>query len=112
MLQAAPSGILKRVNSLKRSVRVNGKYSFLVEARPHNRAPDGCQPHAQNQACGIKSALCAACWIAKMLRQRIRVVPATFSIVDRAAKWGIIKANTAARYKSRITLRLRSLTAA
>lgn len=41
-----------------------------------------------------------------------QVVPATFSIVDRAAKWGIIKANTAARYKSRITLRLRSLTAA
>ena len=36
----------------------------------------------------------------------------TFSIVDRAAKWGIIKANTAARYKSRITLRLRKLTAA
>jgi small subunit ribosomal protein S20 len=39
-------------------------------------------------------------------------VPATFSIVDRAAKWGIIKKNTAARYKSRLTLRLRKLTAA
>ncbi len=33
----------------------------------------------------------------------------TFSIVDRAAKWGVIKKNTAARYKSRITLRLRKL---
>jgi len=32
--------------------------------------------------------------------------------VDRAAKWGIIKKNTAARYKSRITARLRSLTPA
>lgn len=40
-----------------------------------------------------------------------KVVPVTFSIVDRAAKWGIIKKNTAARYKSRLTLRLRSLTA-
>jgi len=37
---------------------------------------------------------------------------ATFSLVDRAAKWGIIKKNTASRYKSRITLRLRKLSAA
>ena len=36
----------------------------------------------------------------------------TFSLVDRAAKWGIIKRNTAARYKSRLTLRLRRLSAA
>jgi small subunit ribosomal protein S20 len=41
-----------------------------------------------------------------------KLIPATFSLVDRAAKWGIIKKNTAARYKSRITLRLRKLTAA
>ena len=41
------------------------------------------------------------------------MVPATFSLVDRAAKWGIIKKKTAARYKSRLTLRLRrNLTAA
>jgi small subunit ribosomal protein S20 len=38
-----------------------------------------------------------------------KVIPATFSLVDRAAKWGIIKKNTAARYKSRLTLRLRAL---
>lgn len=41
-----------------------------------------------------------------------KALPATFSLVDRAAKWGIIKKNTAARYKSRITLRLRKLSAA
>ncbi|HMF74514.1 MAG TPA: 30S ribosomal protein S20 [Bryobacteraceae bacterium] len=41
-----------------------------------------------------------------------KMIPATFSLVDRAAKWGIIKQNTAARYKSRLTLRLRSLTTA
>lgn len=36
-------------------------------------------------------------------------LPATFSLVDRSAKWGIIKKNTAARYKSRITARLKAL---
>lgn len=38
-----------------------------------------------------------------------KAVPQTFSVVDRAAKWGIIKKNTAARYKSRLTLRLRKV---
>jgi len=41
-----------------------------------------------------------------------KAIPATFSLVDRAAKWGIIKKNTAARYKSRLNLRLRKLTTA
>ena len=41
-----------------------------------------------------------------------KLIPATFSVVDRAAKWGIIKKNTAARYKSRLTLRLRKLATA
>jgi len=40
------------------------------------------------------------------------LAPKTFSLVDRAAKWGIIKKNTAARYKSRLTLRLRKISAA
>jgi small subunit ribosomal protein S20 len=33
-------------------------------------------------------------------------LPQTYSLIDRAAKWGIIKKNTAARYKSRLTARL------
>jgi len=33
-------------------------------------------------------------------------IPATFSLIDRAAKWGVIKKNTAARYKSRINARM------
>lgn len=37
------------------------------------------------------------------------LVPGTFSLVDRAAKWGIIKKNTAARYKSRLNGRLKVL---
>lgn len=39
-------------------------------------------------------------------------LPGTFSIIDRAAKWGIIKKNTAARYKSRLNARLKTLSAA
>ncbi len=40
-----------------------------------------------------------------------KMLPSTFSLVDRAAKWGIIKKNTAARYKSRLTLRVRKVAA-
>lgn len=41
-----------------------------------------------------------------------KALPATFSLVDRAAKWGIIGKNTAARYKSRLTLRVRKIASA
>lgn len=41
-----------------------------------------------------------------------QVVPETCSMIDRAAKWGIIKKNTAARYKSRLAARLKKLQAA
>ncbi len=40
------------------------------------------------------------------------LAPETFSLIDRAAKWGIIKKNTAARYKSRLTGRLKVLASA
>jgi len=40
------------------------------------------------------------------------LLPKTFSLVDRASKWGIIKDNTAARYKSRLHIRLKKLQAA
>ncbi len=40
------------------------------------------------------------------------LLPRTFSIIDRAAKWGIIKRNTATRYKSRLHARLKKLAAA
>lgn len=36
-------------------------------------------------------------------------IPATFSLIDRSAKWGIIKKNTAARYKSRLTARMQAI---
>jgi len=40
------------------------------------------------------------------------VLPKTFAVIDRAAKWGIIKKNTAARYKSKLSVRLGSMAAA
>jgi len=39
------------------------------------------------------------------------LLPKTFSLIDRAAKWGIVKKNTAARYKSRLTASLKRLAA-
>ncbi|HLY19185.1 MAG TPA: 30S ribosomal protein S20 [Bryobacteraceae bacterium] len=37
------------------------------------------------------------------------LLPATFSMIDRSAKNGIIKKNTASRYKSRLQLRVKAL---
>ena len=37
------------------------------------------------------------------------LLPPTFSLIDRAAKTGIIKKNTAARYKSKLHLRVKTL---
>lgn len=40
------------------------------------------------------------------------LLPATFSIIDRSAKTGIIKKNTAARYKANLHLRVKALATA
>jgi small subunit ribosomal protein S20 len=37
------------------------------------------------------------------------LLPETFSIIDRAVKTGIIKKNTAARYKSKLHVRMKAL---
>ena len=37
------------------------------------------------------------------------LLPATFSIIDRSAKLGIVKMNTAARYKSQLHTRVKAL---
>jgi small subunit ribosomal protein S20 len=39
------------------------------------------------------------------------LIPKTFSVLDSSAQSGIIKKNTAARYKSRLHLRVKGLTA-
>lgn len=40
------------------------------------------------------------------------LLPATFSVIDRSAKLGIIKKNTAARYKSKLHLRVKAVSEA
>ena len=40
------------------------------------------------------------------------LLPETFSMIDRSARRGIIKKNTAARYKSRLVLRIKALATA
>ncbi len=47
----------------------------------------------------------------KKTAEATAALPKTFSLIDRATKWGIVKKNTAARYKSRLTARLKGLTA-
>ncbi len=42
----------------------------------------------------------------------LQLLPQTFSLIDRAAKWGIFKPNAAARYKSRLHQSLKKLSAA
>jgi small subunit ribosomal protein S20 len=39
-----------------------------------------------------------------------KLMQKTFSVIDRASKFGVIKDNTAARYKSRLHRRLKALT--
>jgi small subunit ribosomal protein S20 len=39
------------------------------------------------------------------------MLPVTFSVIDRSAKSGIIKKNTAARYKSKLHARVKALAA-
>ena len=39
------------------------------------------------------------------------LLPQTFSVIDRSVKTGIIKKNTAARYKSNLHLRVKALSA-
>ncbi|MCX6593546.1 MAG: 30S ribosomal protein S20 [Acidobacteria bacterium] len=41
----------------------------------------------------------------------LAALPLTFSVVDKAAKLGVIKKNTASRYKSRLTHHVKKLTA-
>jgi small subunit ribosomal protein S20 len=42
----------------------------------------------------------------------LALLPATFSVIDRSAKLGVIKKNTAARYKANLHLRVKALATA
>ena len=82
---------LKRVRQTKRRTEINRarKSRLRHQIRSMRRLLE------QKDAAGAQKAL-----------------PETFSMIDRAARWGIIKKNTAARYKSRLTSRVKAAASA
>jgi len=48
---------------------------------------------------------------AKETQAVAQLLPKTFSVIDRSVKAGVIKKNTAARYKSRLHTRVKALSA-
>ena len=83
-------GALKRVRQTERRTEYNRKSKTRLRH----------QIRAMRRALAGKDAKAAA-----------DMLPVTFSIIDRSAKSGIIKKNTAARYKSKLHLRVKALTA-
>jgi len=81
---------LKRVRQTDRRTEINRKN----KSRLRN------QIRAMRKAIGGKDPKAAA-----------DLLPQTFSIIDRSAKLGIIKKNTAARYKSKLHSRVKALAA-
>jgi small subunit ribosomal protein S20 len=81
---------LKRVRQTERRTEFNRK----------NKSKLRHQIRAMRRAITGKDAKAAAA-----------LLPVTFSVIDRSAKSGIIKKNTAARYKSKLHIRVKALAA-
>jgi small subunit ribosomal protein S20 len=81
---------LKRVRQQERRTEINRKNKTRLRH----------QIRAMRRALTSKDAKAAS-----------EILPATFSLIDRSAKSGIIKKNTAARYKSKLHLRVKALQA-
>ena len=83
-------GALKRVRQTERRTEFNRKSKTRLrhQIRAMRRALAGKDPKAAAD-----------------------LLPVTFSIIDRSAKSGIIKKNTAARYKSKLHQRVKALAA-
>jgi small subunit ribosomal protein S20 len=81
---------LKRVRQMQRRTEINRKNKTRLRH----------QIRAMRRAITGKDASAAAA-----------LLPATFSMIDRSAKSGIIKKNTAARYKSNLHSRVKALSA-
>jgi small subunit ribosomal protein S20 len=81
---------LKRVRQTERRTEINRKNTTRLRH----------QIRAMRRAIVSKDAKAAS-----------DLLPQTFSVIDRSAKIGIIKKNTAARYKSKLHIRVKSLQA-
>jgi small subunit ribosomal protein S20 len=81
---------LKRMRQTERRTEINRKSKSRLRH----------QIRAMRRALAGKDANAAAA-----------LLPQTFSMIDRSAKAGLIKKNTAARYKSRLHLRVKAMSA-
>ena len=81
---------LKRVRQIERRTEINRKNKTRLRH----------EIRAMRRAITSKDAKAAA-----------ELLPRTFSMIDRSAKLGIIKQNTAARYKSKLHTRVKALSA-
>jgi small subunit ribosomal protein S20 len=81
---------LKRVRQTERRTEVNRQNKTRLRH----------QIRAMRRALASKDAKVAA-----------EMLPKTFSLIDRSAKIGVIKMNTAARYKSKLHLKVKALAA-
>jgi len=84
-------------------------YSALKRVRQTERRTEYNRKHTtrlRHQIRAMRRAL-----LGKDAQAAAALLPKTFSIIDRSAKSGIIKMNTAARYKSKLQRRVKALSA-
>jgi small subunit ribosomal protein S20 len=84
-------------------------YSALKRVRSTERRTDfnrQAKSRLRHQIRAMRKALTG-----KDVKVCTELLPKTFSLIDRSAKSGIIKKNTAARYKSKLHLRVKALAA-
>ena len=79
---------LKRVHQTERRTEINRKNKTRL----------------RHQIRAMRRAL-----LGKDAKAATDLLPTTFSVIDRSAKSGIIKTNTAARYKSKLHARVKAL---
>ncbi len=84
-------------------------YSALKRVRQTERRTEYNRKNKTRLRHGIRAMRRAI--TGKDAKAALELLPATFSLIDRSAKNGIIKKNTAARYKSKLHLRVKALQA-
>jgi small subunit ribosomal protein S20 len=84
-------------------------YSALKRVRQTERRTEVNQQNKSRLRHAIRALRRAI--TAKEAQAATALLPKTFSVIDRSVKVGIIKKNTAARYKSRMHGRVKALTA-
>ncbi|HTX34820.1 MAG TPA: 30S ribosomal protein S20 [Bryobacteraceae bacterium] len=84
-------------------------YSALKRVRQTGRRTEFNRKHKSELRHQIRAMRRAI--TGKDAKAAAELLPKTFSMIDRSAKIGVIKKNTAARYKSKLHLRVKALSA-